>query len=345
MLGQRVLAAVVRAYVTVEVEQAQRLGLGLGPALGQALVQHTRQTPVAHLGQLAAQRLDLRDSVETQQQAQFAGRVTGQLFGTLNPQQRHEGQGQQHRAQTEKAVAQGAEHVLRDLEQSLTQQSGQGQQHARTRHRLDRPKHWRGFVQVARARQRPLFRPLHGHALRAGLILVGPLRRRGCGFGLRRGLSRRASPPRRRGLAQTTLTNLVAQGALGEAHLLGGPIHRPALLQAALRPQPRRLFQLVGLSGAALAGVDGADPALGQQLAVAAHRFPADPQRRRQGGVRSQAHLTEHARRQAHPVAIVETTAVDGIRGAVRNQALVVDQDRQARADDVRVGGKTGRVR
>ena len=50
--------------------------------------------------------------------------------------------------------------------------------------------------------------------------------------------------------------------------------------------------------------------------------------------------MTEHSRRQAHPVAVVERTTVDGIRGAVGDQALVINQDRQARADDVDVRRK-----
>ena len=52
MLGQLVFVPVVDAHVTVQVEHAQRLGLGLYPALREALLERGRQAAQAHLVEL-----------------------------------------------------------------------------------------------------------------------------------------------------------------------------------------------------------------------------------------------------------------------------------------------------
>jgi len=115
-----VFVPVVDAHVTVQVEHAQRLGLGLYPALREALLERGRQAAQAHLVELAAQGLDLRRAVQTEQQPELARRAALQLLGIAPAQQTHEDQGQQDPTQTVEAVAQATEHTLRDLQQPLS---------------------------------------------------------------------------------------------------------------------------------------------------------------------------------------------------------------------------------
>ena len=93
---------------------------------------------LGHLGELAPCRLHLRRPVESEDVPELAGCVIGQLLRALDPQHGHEPEGQKHGGQSVVPVLQTAVELLADLDESLSQNGGQGNEHAGLRHGLSR---------------------------------------------------------------------------------------------------------------------------------------------------------------------------------------------------------------
>ena len=86
LLGQYVLASVIRAHMAINIEQGQFPGLSLGPTLGELSGEAVGQLTLAQFAELSPKGLHLRHAVEAQEGSELARRVFAQLLRRLDTQ-------------------------------------------------------------------------------------------------------------------------------------------------------------------------------------------------------------------------------------------------------------------
>jgi len=142
--------------MTVEVKKPDRLGPDCGVMAAERGLQLRALAVTGELGQLAAQRLDLRSPVQAQEPTQIHRTQPGRAFGAGLTEQRHEHGHQQDGAQPVKALTHRREGPLGDLEQPGHLQRRQHQQQTSQRQVRTLGDHHRRLEEIPGAGRRTL---------------------------------------------------------------------------------------------------------------------------------------------------------------------------------------------